>query len=155
VIAPTSEPEIKTRIEVLTEEVSASRLSLWFSCRLKFYFRYVAQIQKPPTPALTVGKVVHAVLQEWNRARWKGDFSFRENLTEVFQQRWQEQVEEVEWDGKEAKERLTALGLLELYLDQTPIQPEERPQGVEVQLEADLVSHGLLSQRDAEHDASH
>ena len=39
------------------EEVSASRLNLWTTCRLKFFFRYVLQLAKPPTPALHLGKV--------------------------------------------------------------------------------------------------
>ena len=76
--------QFKSVAELLVEEVSASRLARWSSCRLQFYFHYIAQIRKPATPALTVGKVVHAVLQEWNRARWKGDYLFRDNLNEVF-----------------------------------------------------------------------
>ena len=58
-------------IEALKQTVSASRLNCWLACRLKFFFRYVQQIHKPPTPALHVGTVVHAVLQAWNMARWK------------------------------------------------------------------------------------
>lgn len=131
--------------ELLIEEVSASRLARWSSCRLQFYFHYIAQIRKPATPALTVGKVVHAVLQEWNRARWKGDYLFRDNLNEVFENKWSEEQagQAIDWDGKEEKERQTALGLLELYLDQTSIKPEEKPMAVEVMLEADLGKHGL------------
>jgi putative RecB family exonuclease len=71
-LAPTS-TDTKTRLEALTEEVSASRLNLWSTCRLKFYFRYVLQVSKPPTPALHLGKVVHAILQQWNMARWRGE----------------------------------------------------------------------------------
>jgi len=65
--------EYRSVAELLVEEVSASRLKRWSTCRLQFYFHYVAQIKKPATPALAVGKVVHAVLQEWNRYRWRSD----------------------------------------------------------------------------------
>ena len=41
-------------IEELTQTVSASRLSTWLQCRLKFHMRYVAGISKPPTAALHV-----------------------------------------------------------------------------------------------------
>jgi hypothetical protein len=58
-------------IEALQKTVSASRLNCWLQCRLKFFFRYVEQITKPPTPALHVGSVVHLVLQAWNMARWR------------------------------------------------------------------------------------
>ena len=64
--APTEEP-----IETLQETVSASRLNCFLQCRLKFFFRYVLQIVKPPTPSLHLGSVVHLVLKAWNMARWK------------------------------------------------------------------------------------
>jgi len=145
-VAPQSNgSDTKTRLEVLTEEVSASRLSLWTSCRLKFYFRYVAQIEKPATPALYVGKTVHAVLQAWNLARWKSQVLDADTVKAVFTQRWDEDQagQEIAWDGDEQKERTTALGLVELYLKESPIPQDEKPMAVEVRLEADLGKHGL------------
>jgi hypothetical protein len=144
-VAPNNGSDAKTRIEVLTEEVSASRLNLWSQCRLKFYFRYVAQIKRPPTPALIVGKTLHGVLQSWSYARWRGDATFKDRVKEVFDQRWVEEQQEggIDWDGKEDKEKEIAFNLLELYLKETPIPDSERPRGVEVMLEADLGKHGL------------
>ena len=55
----------------LRQTISASRLGVWLQCRLKFYFRYVAQIQRPPTPSMHAGSTVHAVLRTWNIARWR------------------------------------------------------------------------------------
>ena len=43
----------------LIQTVSASRLTTFQQCRLKFYFRYVLGLQKPKTPALHVGGAVH------------------------------------------------------------------------------------------------
>ncbi len=43
-------------LQELKQTVSASRLNTFHQCRLKFFFRYVAEIQKPGTPALFVGK---------------------------------------------------------------------------------------------------
>jgi hypothetical protein len=137
--------EFKSITEALVEEVSASRLKRWLTCKLQFFYHYVMQIKKPVTPPLAVGRVVHAVLQEWNRARWKGDYTFRNILNEVFTEKWEEEQSQqgIDWDGDEEKQKLTALGLLELYLDQTPIKPDEKPMAVEVRLEADLGKHGL------------
>ena len=137
--------DTKTRIELLTEEVSASRLKLFLSCRLAFFYRYVAQVQKAPSVALHVGKTLHGVLQSWNSARWRGDRTFRDKLREVFDQRWLEEQQDqvIDFDGKEDKEREVAFNLLELYLKETPIPEDEKPQGVEVWLEADLSSRGL------------
>ena len=58
----------KDIISGLQDTVSASRLSLFLQCRLKFYFRYVLKVQKPKTPALHLGNAVHAVLKAWNKA---------------------------------------------------------------------------------------
>ena len=137
--------DFKSITELLLGEVSASRLKRWSTCRLQFYFHYVVQIKKPATPALAVGKVVHAVLQQWNHARWRGDFTFRERLTEVLDAKWAEEQagQEIDWDGDEDKQKLSAASMLKLYLDQTPIKPDEKPMAVEVQLEADLGKHGL------------
>ena len=144
-VAPHDGGEFKSVAELLVEKVSASRLGLWTSCRLKFYFKYVAQIKKPATPALYVGKTVHSVLQAWNLARWKGRVMDAETLKEIFTQRWDEEQldQDIAWDGDEPKDRATALGLLELYLKETPIPAEEKPMAVEVRLEADLGQHGL------------
>jgi len=137
--------DFKSVADLLVEEVSASRLKRWSTCRLQWYFHYVQQIRKPATPALALGKVVHAVLQEWNHARWRGELVFKENLNDVFDAKWtEEQIgQEINWDGDEEKQKLAALGLLELYLDQSPIKPDEKPIAVEVMLEADLGKHGL------------
>jgi putative RecB family exonuclease len=71
--APALSPEqiASERVSHLQKTVSPSRLSLFLSCRLKFWFRYVAQIKKPKTAALHVGSAVHSVLKAWNKARWK------------------------------------------------------------------------------------
>jgi CRISPR/Cas system-associated exonuclease Cas4 (RecB family) len=137
--------DLKERLEVLTEEVSASRLGLWSSCRLKFYFKYVLQVVKPTTPALHVGKTVHAVLQVWNKARWKGQFFDKTSLNEFFIQSWDEDQLglDINWDNEEEKEKEGAWKLLETYLQDTPIPQDEKPQAVEVWLEADLEKHGL------------
>ena len=44
-------------ISHLQKKVSASRLTLFLQCRLKFYFRYVLKLTKPKTAALHFGSV--------------------------------------------------------------------------------------------------
>lgn len=130
-------------IEVLKRAVSASRLNCWLACRLKFFFRYVQQISKPPTPALQVGTVVHAVLQGWNMARWKKQPFRVEQFKSLFEQCWAEQAVQIDWDGEEAVQKDTAWSLLETCFKETPIPANEVPEAVEVPLEADLSKHGL------------
>ena len=144
-VAQTNGHVIPSRIEELVQQVSASRLGMWSSCRLKFYFKYVAQIEKPATPALHGGKVVHAVLQAWNITRWRGQTLTTADLRGQFNQSWEnEQVaQKIDWEGNEAAKRDGAWRLLEVYFAQTPIPSDEKPQAVEVRLEADLGAHGL------------
>jgi putative RecB family exonuclease len=135
--------DTKTRLEALTQEVSASRLNLWSSCRLKFYFRYVLQLSKPPTPALHLGKVVHSVLQQWNMARWRGEQLSSSAMIDLFVARWTDQEPGIDWDDKEDDLSKKASLMLKTYFEQTPIPADEKPHGVEVRLEADLSQHGL------------
>src|SRR5438445_6491351 len=91
-----SQPEGQRTIEELTSTVSASRLSTWQRCRLQFYFRYIAGIEKPPTPALHVGTTVHTVLEQWNLARWHQRRLSPDELQALFMRAWavwQEQEE--------------------------------------------------------------
>ena len=145
-VAPPSE-EKKSLVD---EPVSASRLNLFHSCRLKFFFRYVAKIQKPASAALHVGKAVHAGLQHWSKRRWMGKPCGAEEIKADFENHWTlSQVEEpVEFEeSEEVVQREKAWGLVEMYLRETPVPPDEKPEAVEVGVEADFSSHGLPTLR--------
>ena len=131
-------------IEELITTVSASRLGTWLQCRLKFHLRYVAGISKPPTAALHVGKAIHAVLQQWTLARWRGTPLEGEAISAVFDVAWATQEgQTVDWDGEEAATKAGALATVQTYLRETPIPLDEKPEAVEVSAEIDLTSHGL------------
>jgi putative RecB family exonuclease len=129
----------------LTNVVSASRLNCFHSCRIKFYFRYVLELIKPPTAALFVGKAVHAALQQWSTARWRGQPHDAESLKAGFLMNWITEQEEgaVSWEADEEEQQAKAWGLVAMYLRDTPIPAEEKPEAVEVRVEADLAKHGL------------
>ena len=136
--------------KILREPVSASRVNLFHSCRLKFYFRYVLKLEKPTGPALHVGKTVHAMLQEWSKQRWLGKPAQSENLRAHFDEHWQLSLRDdpVSFEeGKREAEKLKAWQLVEIYLRETPIPLDEKPMGVEVSVETDLSEHGLPSLR--------
>ena len=129
-------------IAELKKTISASRLNTFHQCRLKFFFRYVAELEKPVSPALHVGTTVHAVLQAWNQARWKG--SNPKSFQEVFDQSWDHPEREVTWrDKDETEQRQNAWTMLETYFRETPIPGNEKPLGVEVGVETDLVQRGF------------
>ncbi|HEY6169295.1 MAG TPA: PD-(D/E)XK nuclease family protein [Verrucomicrobiae bacterium] len=133
-------------LDELQKTISASRLNTWLSCRLKFYFKYVARLTKPRTGALYVGHAVHGVLKLWNRARWRREPFTTESLKAQFEKLWRDdqKKEAIRWQvDEEPEERTTAWSLLDLYLRETPIPADEMPEGVEVSVEADLARHGL------------
>lgn len=131
--------------EELLETISASRLGTWLSCRQKFFLRYLSGIPKKPSPAMRVGTILHAVLQQWNLARWRKAPLLGDMVKTVFDQAWDnaEAEEPVNWRGEETEIRVSSFNLLEVYLRETPIPLDERPEGVEVSVEKDLASHGL------------
>src|SRR5947208_8800895 len=97
------EAENKVRsIDDLLASVSASRLGCFLQCRLKFYFRYVLGLKKPKTPALHLGTSVHAVLREWNMARWHQQPKTLKELHDIYLSAWSAQTDEpVQWDNDE------------------------------------------------------
>jgi putative RecB family exonuclease len=140
--APSASPTTDQIVQKLQESVSATRLSLYLSCRLKFFFRYVAGLKKPKTPALHVGSTVHRVLKAWNKARWRRQQFALKELHDEFSKAWADDEEEpVAWDDDEVGEKATAWKLIETYVREA--NPSAPPEAVEVPVEADLHAHGL------------
>lgn len=139
---PFTEAEI---IRNLQETVSASRLNTFLQCRLKFFFRYVAKLSKPKSPALHVGQAVHAVLKVWHKARWRDEPLETEQLLAAFDTAWGDQQEEpIRWaEGQEIEQKQLGWRLLETYFRERPASASLKPDAVEVPMEADLGRHGL------------
>lgn len=64
--------------------LSPSSVKSYLSCSLRFFFERVAQIRKATTIALYVGKAIHATLQSFNLARWRGEDSSETAMEEAF-----------------------------------------------------------------------
>ena len=142
--APSVEQSAGERVSELQKTVSPSRLSLFLSCRLKFFFRYVAQIEKPKTAALHVGSCVHSVLKAWNKARWQEKPMSLKQLHDEYSKAWSEGENVVQWEpGEEEEEKKIGWRLVETYMRESKIPPTLKPDAVEVPVEADLKEHGL------------
>lgn len=122
--------------------ISASRLKCWQSCRRQFYYRYVERIETPTAPALFVGQAVHEILRLLNWSRWEGEPHDAKWFREELDRYWEREgpIARVAWkdSADEEKCRGQAWSLIETYLKQSPIDPAEKPEGVEVQLECEL-----------------
>ena len=149
---PVVHPPVLTQgqtIERLQHSVSPSRLSLFQSCRLRFFFRHVLRIEKPKVPALHLGSTVHGILSLWNRARWRGQTLTARALHEVYHEMWnsEQAITPVTWENPAAEVEQRTLGwrLLEVFLRESSLLHAGKPEGVEVFVEADLSQHGLPS----------
>jgi putative RecB family exonuclease len=142
---PKPRASVEERIEILSKTVSASRLTTWHGCRLKFYFRYILELKRPPTPALHSGSVAHILLQAWNKMRWRGEPFNTEAMKALFDAQWiaAQTGQSMRWKGDEADEQESTWKSLENYFIQTPIPGNEKPEAVEARIETDLSAHGL------------
>lgn len=122
--------------------ISPSRLNCWIACPLKFKFRYVDGVRTPATPALFLGKRVHAALEHFYRHRMLGITLEPGDITARIDRTWEEAVadDEMAFESldKETGLREKAADLVAAYLAQVP-SDEPRPVGVEVTMEAPLV----------------
>jgi putative RecB family exonuclease len=134
-------------IEKLLQSVSPSKLALFQSCRLKFFFRHVLRLKKPKAAALHVGASVHATLKAWNRARWRQEQPSASSMYTTYESTWSsgQSEEPVAWENpaEEAEQKKVGWRLLETFFRETAIRADDKPEGVEVNVEADLSSHGL------------
>lgn len=139
------EPRRGRSVDALLWTISASRLTCFLQCRLKFYFRYVLGIVKPKPLALRIGSAVHLALKAWNRARWRGELLSLKDIYQLYSDAWQASdkvgTSWVEEDGVEGQN--TGFRLLDTYVRESPIKADEKPEAVEVSVEADLAGQGL------------
>lgn len=121
----------------LPDYISPSAAKSYLSCSLRFYFERVLQIRKTTTPALHLGKAVHAALQAFHLARWRGGDDSPETTATAFGRAFQRLEQEdgpVKWkDGEREKCRLAGLRVIAAYLD-SPEVPRVKPHAVEATL---------------------
>ncbi len=122
------------------EYISASRVICWQGCRRKFYFRYVEKLPSIPSPALHVGKTVHAALETWNNLRWD-KIEFEESVIyEAYMKAWLAPDADIVWDTPEVEKKAFDQGwlMIQTYLKETPVAVGEPILGVEVRVDAKL-----------------
>lgn len=134
-------------ITQLQQRVSPSKLALFQSCRLRFWFRHVLGLRKPRTPALHVGAAIHAVLRDWNLTRWWQQPRSLADLYQRYEAAWVAgQAEEpMRWrtPTEQREQHQSGWRLLETFFRESSLREAGRPAAVEVSVEADLARHGL------------
>ena len=122
--------------------VSPSRLNLWLKCPLAFRLKYIDGIREPTTPALFLGKAVHASLESFYRHRHLGVSVTGEDLARKLLETWGELVDAETMVFETVAEEQTcqrqAVDLVATYL-RAVSAGEPKPLAVEVSVEAPLV----------------
>ena len=73
-VTDASPPRTRTRA-TLPDHISPTAAKAYLGCSLRFYFERVACIPRPTGPALHLGKAIHAALQRFHLAMWRGEAS--------------------------------------------------------------------------------
>jgi len=119
------------------EYLSASRLKSFLTCRLRFYYEKVLGLKTPKSPNLHIGSAVHAGLEAFHRARWRGAPLTAEETLQAYNEAYTrlEQEERVEYHDKEPEDcRATGERVLRAYLDSELANDPRSVLGVEVYL---------------------
>ena len=144
-IAPT-EPAFSSGLtpwaQTLPQHISPSAAKAYLGCSLKFYFERVACIKKKTPPALHLGKAVHAALQAFHLARWRGGDDSPEATAAAYEKAFSD-LERDEGpvkfkdDTERVKVRQDGLRVVAAYLD-SPEAMKEKPRAVEVLLKENI-----------------
>jgi putative RecB family exonuclease len=126
----------------LPQHISPTAAKSYLSCSLRFWFERVACIKKPTTPALHLGKAVHAALQSFHLARWRGEDDSVEAVAAAYEAaflRLEREEGPVKFDDASEREKCRQDGLrvVAAYLD-SPEAMKEKPRAVEVLLKEEI-----------------
>ena len=145
-IAALDDPKFTTGLTpwagTLPQHISPTAAKAYLGCSLKFYFERVACIRKKTPPALHLGKVVHAALQAFHLARWRGGDDSPEAIAAAYEESFVKLERDegpVDFDDETEREkcRLAGLRVVAAYLD-SPEAMQEKPRAVEVLLKESI-----------------
>jgi len=122
--------------QTLPDHISPTAAKAYLSCSMMFYFERVACIKKKTPAALHLGKAVHAALQAFHLARWRGTDDSPEAIAAAFEKSFvdlerDEGPVNFKDDAKREKIRLDGLRVVAAYLD-SPEALKEKPRAVEI-----------------------
>jgi putative RecB family exonuclease len=128
--------------QTLPQHISPSAAKAYLGCSLKFYFERVACIRKATPVALHLGKAVHAALQSFHLARWRGGDDSVETIAAAYEKAFSNLERDegpVNFDDEAEREKCRQDGLrvIAAYLD-SPEVLNGKPRAVEVLLKEDI-----------------
>jgi putative RecB family exonuclease len=126
----------------LPDHISPTAAKSYLACSLMFWFERVACLRKKTTVSLHLGKSIHAALQAFHLARWRGGDDSPETVAAAFEDAFtrlerDEGPVNFKSDDDRTKAREDGLRVIASYLD-SPEALKERPRAVEVMLREEL-----------------
>lgn len=129
------------------EYVSVSRLKSFLGCRLRFYFEKVVALARPVSPSLHYGHAIHAGIQHYNKARWRGGDASELGVVAAYQKAFDnpDKGAKIAWESAEeaTAQRTEGETLLRAFLATQLQIPDIKPAGVELKLRAEISSLAL------------
>ncbi len=122
----------------LPRHISPSAAKSYLACSLMFFFERVARIKKRTPVALHLGKAVHAALQAFHLARWRGGDDSPEATATAYDKAFADLERDegpvnFDDDAERQKVRIDGLRVVAAYLD-SPEAMQGKPRAVEVRL---------------------
>ena len=126
----------------LPNHISPTAAKSYLGCSLRFYYERVACIRKRTPVPLHLGKAVHAALQVFHLARWRGGDDSPETIAAAFDKSFNDLERDegpvnFKKEGDREKCRMDGLRVVAAYLD-SPEAMKETPRAVEVLLKEDI-----------------
>lgn len=142
VVDPASGTSLMRQPSNLPQHISPSAAKSYLGCSLRFFFERVACIKKPTSVALHVGKAVHAALQAFHVARWRGADDSPEAIAAAYEKSFTDlETDEgpvnYEDEAQRQKARADGFRVVAAYLD-SPETMKEKPRAVEVLLKENV-----------------
>ena len=128
--------------QTLPQHISPTAAKAYLGCSLKFYFERVACIRKKTTAALHLGKSVHAALQAFHLARWRGADDSPGTIAAAYEKAFSDLERDegpvnFKTEADREKCRVDGLRVVAAYLD-SPEAMKDKPRAVEVMLKEDI-----------------
>jgi putative RecB family exonuclease len=122
----------------LPDHISPTAAKSYLACSLQFYFERVIRLRKKTPAALHLGKAVHAALQIFHLARWRGGDDSPEAIAAAYEKAFvdlerDEGPVNFKDDARREKSRLDGLRVVAAYLDSAEAM-NDKPRAVEVRL---------------------
>ena len=135
-------PPTKAKTSNLPEHISPTSAKDYLGCSLRFFFGRVQAIPRDTSPALHLGKAVHAALQHYHLAVWRGGDTSPESIADAFDEVFTAMETDegpVSWKTDKAREKAREDGLrvISAYLD-SPEALKTSPKAVEVFLREEI-----------------